>query len=252
MKEFLVENIVFVTCASLVTALVSLVLLYLNYRYIRKRHSKLFFQPIEPMNVYNTSYVGFKGFDLKYKGNPISNSILYFSGELVCKGKDIDTIGNEIQVKAPEGYNWIDIIVVNQPKNNNASATITQTDNQYAVLSFDKFRKNKSFKINALLENCTDRSLKTVEDLIKSFEFDHTISDTDDVQISYANILPPTPISIMSRFFVLMLLLIVGVVSYYSGFNFIWLTMLIFSVIAVMVFWMVFTAFKLWSYRYVR
>lgn len=113
--------------------------------------------------------------------------MLFISGELICKGKDIDSTGNEIQVKAPKGCSWIEIIVLNQPKNNNASAIISQVNSQYAVLSFDKFRKNKSFKINALLQDSAGHFQYTRDYIKNNLEFEHTINDTDDVKITTDN-----------------------------------------------------------------
>ena len=185
MKEFLSEYSVFITSASLLIALVSLVLLYLNFRYIRNRPSKLLYQPNKSIDIFKSLSIGFKGFDIKYNSKPISNNVVFISGDIICKGKDIDSTGNEITVKTRDDCHWIDITIENKA-NINAVASISPNDPSCAIISFGKLRKDKSFTLNALLQT-SSITKSSVEDIHGSIEFEHTIDNTDDVKISDNN-----------------------------------------------------------------
>lgn len=179
MNEFINHDVVAIV-ATLI-AMTTMIFAIKSYLSRVKRPSKLFFQPIESINIDSSFCDGFKGLDIKYNGEKILNNLLYFSGKLICIGKDIESKGNTITVKAPTGYNWINLIALDE-QNNNASASV-QENTQEALLSFDKFRKNKSFKINALLQECSDNSQTTKDSFINSLEFEHTINGTDDVMV---------------------------------------------------------------------
>ena len=185
MMDFLNDYNLIITIVATLIGIVSSIYTTLNYSSIRKNTTKLLYHPLDSINIYNSLYNGFSGFDIKYNGNLISNNVLYISGELICKGKDIGTIGNEIQVKLPSGYNWIDITVDNKP-NISAVATILQTNNQYAIISFDKLMKDKSLTINGILQAGRGTNI-SVDSIQNSFKFEHNIIKTDDIKIASNN-----------------------------------------------------------------
>lgn len=185
MKEFLIEHSIAIVAA--ICAMITMFFAILNYFSRNKRSSKIIYQPLEALNIYNSLTNVFKGFDIKYNGEPISSRIIYISGELICKGKDINSLNNQITIKSPTRCKWIDITITNKG-NTNASASISKDNEQKAILSFDKLRRNKSLTFRAILQ--TDINLKKmpVTSIHETIDFEHSIDDTDDVKISTGNV----------------------------------------------------------------
>ncbi len=167
----------------------SMILAFLNHFSRYKRSSKIIYHPREAINIYNSLLIGFKGFDIKYNDQPITSRIIYISGELICKGKDINSLNNQITIKSPTGCKWIDISIV-QNSNINTSACISKNNEKEAILSFNKLRRNKSLIINAILQTDIDLKEMPVTSINETIEFEHSIDDTDDVKIINNKISP--------------------------------------------------------------
>ncbi len=180
MKEFLIEHAIAIVAA--ICAMITMFFAILNYFSRNKRSSKIIYHPREALNIYNSLTNEFKGFDIKYNDEPISSRIIYISGELICKGKDINSLKNQITIKSPTSCKWIDISISNKDSIK-ASASISKDNEQEAILSFDKLRRDKSFTISAILQTNIDLKEMPVTSVHETIEFEHSINDTDDVKM---------------------------------------------------------------------
>lgn len=179
MKEFLSDNYIFIYCFLGLVTLASFILVAINSRHQRKRPCKIYYYPKDGLNIFNQLTDKFKDLKIQYDNRPITDNIIYIAGRFVSKGKDINSIDNRITIFAPDSCSWIDISM-GENKNN---AKITLINDSTALLSFDKFRRNSSFTISALLKTKEVLSQSDIEDIQFDIRFEHTINETDDVKI---------------------------------------------------------------------
>lgn len=179
MKEFLIEHSISIVAALF--AMISMIFTILNFCSRNKRSSKLYYHNHMAMIIENNQSNNSKGLNINYNGLPIGCRIMQISGELICKGKDINTLKNQITITAPKKCKWLDISVAQNKIN--AFANISTNDEQVATIFFDKLRRDKSITINAYLKVGIIKSF-LIEDIIpKEITFEHVIDDTDDVII---------------------------------------------------------------------
>ena len=194
MIDFFKNNIIAILACvfALITAGINLI----NYINRRKRPCKIKYYPRGEFIVVNKS--GLDKFEIKYKDNPVSKNIIFISGDLVSRGKDINTTSNSINIYAPDNCNWLEMNIENQ---DNCGAKVELLNDKQALLSFNKFRSNKCISIYAILE--TEKVISPLElrDIHNFIKFEHTIDNTDDVKIvaeksyelrSFINTLTPT------------------------------------------------------------
>lgn len=182
MKEFLSDNSVFIAIAAALFAMTTMIFAILNYFSRNKRNSKLYYVKLNATRILNNQPTGFNGLTVNYNGIPITSDIIHLSGKMICRGKDINSNNNQITFIAPAGCKWLDISIA-QNGNINAIAKVSKNDEQKAIISFDKLRRNKSFIINALLKSSKDLSEMSVDSIHEKIKFEHIIDDADDVKI---------------------------------------------------------------------
>ena len=180
MKEFLINNSIAILAALF--AMTTMIFAIMNYFSRYKRSTKLYYKPRKSFRIFSRQQHDFKWFRLQYKGNTIESDVIFISGKINSKGKDITTLNNQIILKAPKGSKWLDISISQKGKIN-ASACVSKENEQEAVLTFDKLRRNQSFIVNAILQTSKDLSDMAVDSIHKTIKFEHIIDDTDDVKI---------------------------------------------------------------------
>lgn len=174
----------FSTITTIIAAIITVVGIVITIKSRSCRLSKLYYSTKEAYNIFNKFSTEFDNFQLQYKSEPITNSIIYISGELICVGHDINSDNNHINLFIPDGFKWIDFSLSKSHEEINATINIDKHDETKAILKFDKLRQMEIITINAVLETdhvLTESQVNTIQN---NLVFDHRINDTESVEIN--------------------------------------------------------------------
>lgn len=182
MKEFITEYNVYISTAAAVFTMTTMIIALITFFTRGKRPCKLYYKPSEAINIFNSLSNGFKKFDIRYDGHPITNNLIYITGSLISKGKDIESTDNVIRIQAPYNCTWV-TVSIEKKEYIKADARVDENNNQEMILSFGKLRHNNSISINAILQTEKKFSSIDLKDIQYLLGFIHSIDKTDDVKI---------------------------------------------------------------------
>lgn len=152
------------------------------FRKSPKRPCKLKYLPTENYNVFNYHSDVFNKFDIKYDNNPISDSICYISGKLLCDGQDINSNNNQIKIELPDGYQWIDLSLQTSDEMIKVEIDTDSLNRNVAILSFKELRNNEYIIINAIIQG-KPIPLEGRFNFQKMMRFSHHITNTEEIKV---------------------------------------------------------------------
>lgn len=140
----------------------------------------------QTIGLFDSIIKNFPQIAITYNNKSIDQQIVLLKGFIVNSGSiDIkdDMVEENLKLKLPENFKWLNVKIVDSTKGSKASTTIA-SDNEL-VFHLGLFRKNEFLRFEALADvpQTADKKISATTILTEEIKFEHRIADTSKVEI---------------------------------------------------------------------